>query len=153
MIVFRLSKAKFANDLSGKGAEKSGGRWNSKGTALVYTSASRALCTTEIAVHTPLGNLPVDYQLISIEIPDEINIQELAVEVLPADWKSIPPVNGSRKTGDKFVSDGISAVLKVPSVVVQDEFNYLINPAHAESRKITIKSIESFNFDERLFIK
>jgi len=152
MIVFRLSKAKFANDLSGKGAERSGGRWNSKGTALVYTSASRALCTTEIAVHTPLGNLPVDYQLISIEIPYEINIQELAAEVLPVDWKSIPPANGSRKAGDKFVSEGISAVLKVPSVVVQDEFNYLINPAHADSWKITIKSIEPFNFDERLFI-
>jgi len=151
MIVFRLSKSKFANDLSGKGAERSGGRWNSKGTALVYTSASRALCTAEIAVHTPLGNLPLDYKLISIEIPDEIRIQELAVDDLPADWKSIPHAHSSQKTGDRFVSEGIFAVLKVPSVVVQDEFNYLINPAHQDSRKIIIKAIESFNFDERLF--
>lgn len=153
MIVFRLSKSKFANDLSGKGAEKGGGRWNSKGTALVYTSASRALCTAEIAVHTPLGNLPLDYKLITIEIQDNIQIQEIASEDLPADWKSIPHVHGTQEIGDKFVSEGISAVLKVPSVVVQDEFNYLINPAHPESHRITIKAIEPFNFDERLFTK
>src|SRR5665811_66425 len=121
MIVFRLSKSKFANDLSGKGAEKSGGRWNSKGTALIYTSASRALCTTEIAVHTPLGNLPLDYKLISIEIPNDIPIQELSVEDLPVDWKSIPHAHSTQEIGDRFVSEEIFPVLKVPSVVVQDE--------------------------------
>ena len=153
MIVFRLSKSKFANDLSGKGAERSGGRWNSKGTALVYTSASRALCTTEIAVHTPLGNLPLDYKLVSIEIPGEIHIQELTKDELPTGWKSIPHAHSTQEAGDRFVSEGIFAVLKVPSIVVQDEFNYLINPAHADSRKIIIKAIEPFNFDERLFAK
>jgi len=151
MIVFRLSKAKFANDLSGKGAEKSGGRWNSKGTALIYTSASRALCTTEIAVHTPLGNLPLDYKLISIEIPNDIPIQELSVEDLPVDWKSIPHTHSTQEIGDRFVSEEIFPILKVPSVVVQDEFNFLINPSHADSRKIMIMAIEPFNFDERLF--
>ena len=70
MIVFRLSSSKYAKDLSGKGAEKSGGRWNSKGIALVYTGQSRALCTAEIAVHTPLGNIPLGYEIISIEILD-----------------------------------------------------------------------------------
>lgn len=151
MIVFRLSKSKFENDLSGKGAEKSGGRWNSKGTAIVYTSASRALCTTEIAVHTPLGNLPLDYKLISIEIPDDIHILELTFENLPPDWKSLPYVHATQKIGDRFISDGIFAVLKVPSAVVQDEYNYLINPTQIESQKIKIKSIEPFNIDERLF--
>jgi RES domain-containing protein len=153
MIVFRLSKSKFADDLSGKGAEKSGGRWNSKGTAIVYTSESRALCTTEIAVHTPLGNLPLDYKLISIEIPDSMHIQEIAVIDLPADWKSIPYLHATQKIGDKFISEGIFPVLKVPSAVVQDEFNYLVNPRHIESQKIKVKGIEPFNFDERLFIR
>jgi len=153
MIVFRLSKSKFANDLSGKGAEKSGGRWNSKGIALVYTSASRALCTAEIAVHTPLGNLPLDYKIISIEIPDDIHIQELQTEDLPIDWKSIPHAHATQEIGDKFVTEGIYPVLKVPSVVVQDEFNFLINPAHSNSHQIRIQAIEPFNFDERLFIK
>ncbi len=153
MIVFRLSKSKFASDLSGKGAEKSGGRWNSKGTAMVYTSASRALCTTEIAVHTPLGNLPLDYKLISIEIPDEIAIQEFAQKDLPNNWKSIPHSHSTQLLGDKFIADSLYMVLKVPSAVVQDEFNFLINPNHAESHKIIIKAIEPFNFDERLFFR
>jgi RES domain-containing protein len=153
MIVFRLSKSKFANDLSGKGAEKSGGRWNSKGTALVYTSASRALCTTEIAVHTPLGNIPLDCELISIEIPDKIQIQKLTKEQLPPDWKSLPQSHATQEIGDRFVAEGTFPVLRVPSVVVQDEFNYLINPAHIKSHEIKITGIEPFNFDERLFIK
>lgn len=153
MIVFRLSKSKFASDLSGKGAEKSGGRWNNKGTALVYTSASRALCTTEIAVHTPLGNLPLDYKLISIEIPDAIKIRKIDTLALPANWKSFPHSHSTREIGDKFVSEGIFAVLQVPSVVVQDEFNFLINPAHADFHNIHILAVEPFDFDERLFIK
>jgi len=153
MIVFRLSKSKFAGDLSGKGAEKSGGRWNSKGTALVYTSESRALCTTEIAVHTPLGNLPLDYRLITLEIPDLIPIKVLQAKNLPDDWKSLPHSHSTQEIGDRFVSEGKYAVLKVPSVVVQGDFNYLINPAHSDSGRIVIKAIEPFHFDERLFRK
>ena len=153
MIVFRLSKSKFATDLSGKGAEKSGGRWNSKGTALVYTSASRALCTAEIAVHTPLGNLPTDFKIITIEIPEDNLVKELQVDELPSDWKSIPHAHSTQVIGDKFVSEGNFAVLKVPSVVVQDEYNYLVNPAHTDAREIKIIAVEPFNFDERLFIR
>lgn len=151
MIVFRLSKSKFANDLSGKGAEKSGGRWNSRGTAMIYTSASRALCATEIAVHTPLGNVPLDYKLISIEIPEDLYILELTSENLPPAWKLLPYTHETQTIGDKFIADGIYAVLKVPSAVVQDEYNYLINPALIGLQQIIIKSIEPFNFDERLF--
>lgn len=153
MIVFRLSKSQFAEDLSGKGAEKSGGRWNSKGTALVYTSASRALCTTEIAVHTPLGNLPLDFKIISIEIPESVTIQELGENNIPPDWSSIPHSHSTQLIGDRFVAEAKFPVLKVPSVVVKGEFNYLINPAHSESRRITIIATEPFNFDERLFIR
>mgnify|MGYP001810454142 CR=1 FL=1 len=153
MIVFRLSKSKFAADLSGKGAEKSGGRWNSKGTAVVYTSESRALCTTEIAVHTPLGNLPQDYMLVSLEIPEDILIDEILATQIPAGWKSFPHAHSTQVIGDNFVLAGKFAVLKVPSVVVQGDFNYILNPAHPESARIKIKSIEPFNFDERLFKK
>jgi len=153
MIVFRLSKSAYAKDLSGRGAEISGGRWNSKGTALVYTGQSRALCTTEIAVHTPLGIIPADYEIISIEIPDSIPIEELAETDLPADWRSFPHAAGPQEIGDRFVHAGKSAVLKVPSVVVQGEFNYLINPRHEDAIQVRIKEREPFNFDERLFIK
>jgi len=153
MIVYRLSKSKFSNDLSGKGAEKSGGRWNSKGTALVYTGQSRALCTTEIAVHTPLGILPNDYVLVSIEIPDSIEIKELDIRKLSKKWKVFPHAHETQVLGDKFVTENTFLILKVPSVVVQGEFNYLINPNHTDIHKVKIQAIEKFNFDERLFLK
>lgn len=153
MIVFRLSKSKYSKDLSGKGAEISGGRWNSKGVALLYTSQSRALCTTEIAVHTPLGNIPINYEIISIEIPDKIKIKELDIRLLPLDWKSFPHPHSTQEIGDNFVKNKKFLVLKTPSVVVQGEFNYLINPNHKDFIKLKIKLIEPFEFNERLFIK
>ena len=153
MIVFRLSRSKYAKDISGKGAEQSGGRWNSKGIALLYTSESRALSTTEIAVHTSLGNIPLDYEIISIEIPDNIKIQELVATELSDDWKSFPHSHSTQEIGDKFVITGRFLVIKVPSAAVQGEYNYLINPNHKDFKRIHIKLIEPFNFDGRLFIR
>jgi len=151
MIVFRLSKSKHSKDLSGKGAEKFGGRWNSKGVALLYTSDSRALCTAEIAVHTPLGNIPFDYEVVLIKIPDNIIIPELEISELPGDWKSIPHSHSTQEIGDKFIDDGKFLAIKVPSAVVQGEFNYLINPDHTDFKSISIEKTETFTFDSRLF--
>jgi RES domain-containing protein len=153
MIVYRLGNEKYKNDLSGKGAEKAGARWNSKGIAMVYTSESRALCTTEIAVRTPLGNIPVDYFLTIIDIPASIEIAELKISELPRDWKSIPHPHSTQLAGDKFVETGKFLVLKVPSAVVQGDFNYIINPAHKLMNRIKVVKTERFEFDKRLFIK
>jgi len=153
MIVYRLSKKKYAADLSGRGAEKAGGRWNSNGLPMVYTSESRALCTTEIAVHSPLGNIPTDYYLTTIEIPPIAGILEIKQAGLPKDWKAIPHSNSTQLIGDKFLSENKYLVLKVPSVVVQGDFNYLLNPAHRLFSKVKITKTELFEFDERLFKK
>lgn len=153
MKVFRLCRSKFANDLSGKGAEQSGGRWNSKGTAMLYTSQSVALCTVELAVHTPLGNIPSDYTLITIEIPESIKAAEFSESELPPDWKILPHANSTQLMGDEFVRSGKTAMLKVTSVVVPGEYNILINPSHPDSKGIVIKSTEAFEFDSRLFVR
>lgn len=153
MIVYRLSKSKHAKDLSGKGAEKFGGRWNSKGVAIVYTSDSRALCTAEIAVHTPLGIIPFDYAIIAINIPDKAIIPELELSELPKDWKSIPHSHSTQEIGDRFVDAEKFLAIKVPSAVVQGEFNYLLNPEHSDFKNIKIEKIEPFSFDERLFLR
>ena len=150
MIVYRLSKAQYARDLSGKGAELVGGRWNSRGNAMLYTSQSIALCVTEIAVHVPLGILPKDYQLIHIEIPDE---DLLEMKRLPKDWQSFPHSNSTQMIGDKFLKEHKHLVFKVPSAAVQGECNFLINPRHKNFNQIKIVKIEDFNFDERLFRK
>lgn len=153
MTLFRLSKSKYSKELSGKGAELSGGRWNSKGTPLIYTCESRALCTTEIAVHTPLGIIPSDYELITLTFPGNTKICELTFNSLPDDWKSFPHSHSTQILGDNFVSENKFLILKVPSVVVQGEYNFLINPNHKDIKLVQIVSIEPFDFDERLFIK
>ena len=151
MIVYRLSKRVFATDLSGSGARIAGGRWNSQGVALLYTSDSRALCTAEIAVHTGLGLLPADYQLITLDIPDSASLSEIDPEKLPKAWRSFPYAPFTRIIGDQFVKENRHLVLKVPSAVVPGDFNYLVNPAHPLINQVKIVKIEKFEFDERMF--
>ena len=152
MIFFRLNKSKYSTDLSGKGAEKSSGRWNSKGNTLVYTSESRALATTEIAVHTPPGNVPNDYTIVTIAIPDD-SILEIEPAKLPPDWKSLPPVHSTQKIGDRFIMQNKFLILKVPSAVIPGDFNFLLNPNHKDIGKVKILGVEPYSFDERLFKK
>jgi RES domain-containing protein len=149
MIVYRLSKGKYHRDLSGKGAEMYGGRWNSKGTPLLYTSQSRALAFAEISMHIPLGIVPKDYFLISIQIPDTASIHELTESGMPVDWRSNPHSDTTQRIGDEFVSALKYLVLRVPSAVVPGDFNYLVNPSHPMMNSVTIADVEPFEFDSR----
>ena len=151
MKVFRLCKSVWKKDLSGHGAEITGGRWNSKGTAVVYTSSSRALCVAEIAVHTPLGCLPTDYFMIEILIPDDSLIREISITELPGKWQSFENRHITQQIGNSFIRDENELVLKVPSAVVQGDYNYLINPGHKDIQTIWIVKFEEFKFDARLF--
>lgn len=153
MKLFRLAKLKYSRDLSGKGAEMAGGRWNSKGTPMLYTADSIALATTEIAVHVPLGILPKGYVAITYELPELVTIQELEPGELPADFRSIPHSHSTQVIGDEFIIRKKTLILKVPSVVVQGDFNYLINPNHPDLEKVVILAIEPYEFDERLFFR
>ncbi len=153
MKLYRLTKSKYSRDLSGKGAEIGGGRWNSKGTSMLYTSQSIALATTEIAVHVPLGILPKGYVVITFEVPNSIITEELQENKLPSDWKSIPHSHSTQIIGDEFIMSKKALILKVPSVVVQDDFNYLINPNHQDINKVSIATIKRYEFDGRLFFR
>jgi len=151
MIVYRLAKKKFCNDLAGRGAELAGGRWNSKGVAMLYTSQSRALCLAEIAVNLPIGIVPIDYYLVEIEIPDSVNIAKINLKELKADWNSFPHSSETQQLGDEFIFESKSLVFKVPSAVVQGDFNYLVNPKHSDFHQIKINHTELFSFDKRFF--
>jgi RES domain-containing protein len=153
MIVYRLCRKVYADDLSGRGAELNGGRWNGKGTAMIYTSASRALCMVEIIVHIPAGIIPRDFYLVSISIPDDINISTIELKNLPENWNRNPIPASTKKIGNKFISAQEALVLKVPSAIVKDEWNYLINPSHQDSKGLKIIAAEPFSFDGRLFKK
>jgi len=151
MRVYRLSKKKYKDKLSGYGASLNGQRWNSKGTEVIYTADSRALATSEVAVHIPIGILPKDYFMVEIEIPSAIKIKEIKIDDLPDGWDAIPSQPNSQKIGDEFVEENKHTVLKVPSVVVKGDFNYILNPKHERFKEIKITSTYSFPFDFRLF--
>jgi RES domain-containing protein len=151
MRIYRLTKEKYKDDLSGKGAETHGGRWNSKGTRMLYTSDSRALAKLEVAVNMPLNKLPKNYYMTALEIPDNL-ISEYDIDILKGkDWKNNPPIKFTQTEGDGFIVSGKDLALKVPSSVVEGDFNYLINPEHKDADKIKIVSSAKFNFDMRLF--
>lgn len=151
MIVYRLCKAKYSHDLTGSGAEKAGGRWNSKGVPMVYTSESRALCVTEIAVHLPLGILPSDFEIVSIDLPADMSFYKIKESEVGTDWKFFPHPGLTRKTGDHLIRQNKYLVIKAPSAVVPGDYNYLINPQHKNSFKVKIIRVEPFDFDKKLF--
>jgi len=151
MKVFRLSRKKYAAELSGKGAAKSGNRWNSKGTEIIYTAESRALAMAEVMVHLSLTMLPADYMMLEIEIPDGMLVKEIARADLEEGWNNHPPSIHTQRIGDQFIREKGYNILRVPSAVVPGDFNYLINPHHTESKEIKIINSRPFPFDERLF--
>jgi RES domain-containing protein len=140
-----------ADDLSGAGAAKVGGRWNSIGKAMVYTSRSVALAYLESLAH--LGReAPRNRFLIRISVPDRIWERALwATEKdLPRAWRAEPAGQTSTQFGDKWLAAGKSALLCLPSVIVPEDTNVLINPAHADANHITVKVHRQILYDPRL---
>lgn len=153
MKVYRVEREKYLETtLSGIGASMSKGyRWNSFNTKLVYTAESRALATLEVSVHLDLSeDLPTDRYYVELEIPNDIIILEVNIQDLPQDWDAKPPTLTTQIIGDDFVFQNESAILKVPSSIVPQEFNYLINPNHADAKRITVSSKKPMQFDTRL---
>lgn len=152
MIVYRLSKATYSHSLNGRGAELGGGRWNSKGVPVVYTAQNISLCMAEVAVHMPLGIVPKNYELVTIEIPDKL-ITSFSELELKNNWRQKLSFNDTQKLGDEFFKSMRNLILEVPSAVVEGEFNYLINPLHSKISKVKILNVKAFGFDERLFVR
>jgi RES domain-containing protein len=144
---WRIVKEKHAAiAFSGEGARLYGGRWNSTGTSLVYTSGTKALAALESLVHL---NPPVIFKYIAIPIEFDDSVLE-KVTSLPPDWTDEPPPPSTKNIGDLWVKQARSAVLELPSVIIPGEPNYLLNPAHPAFKKIIIRKPEAFSFDPRL---
>lgn len=153
MIVYRIAKTKYANDLSGTGARLYGGRWNHKGISIVYTSESRSLAILEFLAHATQSVVPEDTSMISIEIAPGIAPQQLKPTYLPNNWKTYPAPLKLMDIGTKWALSGETLLLRAPSVVVEHEYNILINCAHPDIQRVKISNIEKFALDERLFNK
>jgi RES domain-containing protein len=148
---WRITKRKHLKDaFTGSGARKYGGRWNSPGTPIVYTSETQSLAVLEMLVHLELPDLLQRYVLIPVTI-DETLIEKLDRSQLPRQWQAAPPIE-LRAIGDEWASRNTSVALQVPSALVPAEDNLLLNPAHANFTKLTIGDPVSFAFDQRLVL-
>ena len=149
MIIYRLSTGKFANDISGIGARLNGGRWNPVGIDALYTSEYISLCILEILVRANKYTSPDSYTLISIEAPQS-DIYEIQLQKLKTSWQH--DVDYSQWIGAEFFKNNQSLILKVPSAIVPQEHNFLINPLHAEFKKVKVLKTELLELDKRLFV-
>lgn len=141
-----------ADDLSGAGAQITGGRWNDKGVAMVYSSTSRALACLETIVHLNAGGLPLNRYLVQIDIPAPVwaaaRIETSAS--LPVGWDAEPCGRASITFGSNWAGAKTSAILLVPSIIVPEEVNVLINPAHPDAAGIVGRKVRKWLYDPRL---
>ena len=146
---WRIVKAKHAaTAFSGKGGADSGGRWNSRGVAVVYASLTKSLAVLESLVHL---NPPVRFKFVAFRLEfDDTCLESFPLKKLPPDWQVEPPPPSTQQIGDVWVREARSAVLALPSAIIPSEPNFLLNPAHPDFKKISIGKPESFAFDPRL---
>ena len=149
MLVYRLGAQKYIRDLSGTGAQLHGGRWNHKGTPLLYTSQHCSLALLEVIVNTPQKLLPADLHLLKLKIPDNLSTTRFKKSRLSGNWRQYPAPDTLADIGSRWANDNKSAIAQAPSVLVPDEWNILLNPEHPAFNKITIESVSPFSIDLR----
>jgi RES domain-containing protein len=147
MILYRFSPEQFSSDISGEGARRFGGRWNSKGRPVVYTSLSISLSLLELLIHSISHDEIIRNYLTIIEAPDD-RITEVPLSTLKKNWTS--DEDFTKYLGDEFLQSDF-LLMKVPSAIIPRESNLLINPSHRDFKKVKIKTAERFMFDARLF--
>lgn len=151
MLVFRITQTKFASSLFAPGFA---GRWNSENERMIYTAGSASLSCLEVLAHKSGAALNSGrFSMAMIELADNIIINEIKLaelQKLNNEWFKVLNYPITQQLGNKWLLDLDSAVLKVPSAIVDREYNYLLNPAHADFSKIKVLDVTPFNFDSRL---
>jgi RES domain-containing protein len=151
MEFYRITQELYANDLSGNGARLYGGRWNSEGLFAVYTSSSRALALLETLAHTPAKMLQEkNYMLVTFFLPDTISPEEIEKEKLTTGWDSPDTRPLTKRIGDNFLRSKSGLLLSVPSVLVPEENNFILNPLHPDMKKIKLLHKRRIHFDKRV---
>lgn len=148
MRVWRIARSAYPA-LDGEGARISGGRWNSKGIPVVYTAGSRALAMLEVLAWTDPEDVPKDYEIKEIVVPEGITVEVVDPHELPPDWRK-PRSPACRAVGDAWAGAERSLVLQVPSALVPEEPNFLLNPRHAAAANVRVVVCRPFSFDPRL---
>ncbi|MFA6249732.1 MAG: RES family NAD+ phosphorylase [Mucilaginibacter sp.] len=149
MILYRIANCTYIKDLSGTGARLYGGRWNSEGKSMVYMASSRALAVLEVLVHLPPLLLPDNFCVAEVEVPNN-SILTLDIKSLPDNWQDASSPAELKTLGNQFIKETKYLMMKVPSSVVPEEYNYLLNPWHPDIKKVKIINTHPFTFDDRL---
>lgn len=149
MIVYRFVHRKFANEFSGTGARLHGGRWNPIGFPVIYASESISLALLEILANALTLEELQQVQLMEIDIPPSIDYHDIKLQSLKKDWKH--DFDYTQWMGQEILRTQKSLLTRCPSAIVNKEHNYLINPLHAEFKKVKFSNTADFQFDERLF--
>jgi RES domain-containing protein len=149
MILYRIANCTYIKDLSGTGARLYGGRWNSEGKSMVYMASSRALAVLEVLVHLPPLLLPDNFCVAEVEVPNN-SILTLDIKSLPDNWQDASSPAELKTLGNQFIKETKYLMMKVPSSVVPEEYNYLLNPWHPDIKRVKILNTHPFTFDDRL---
>jgi RES domain-containing protein len=147
MIVYRISNELYKEDISGNGAAINGSRWNSKNIRMVYAGEYISLSILESLVHLREIDIPEKQYFLTIQIPD-VEFQDIILSKLKDKWQQ--HINYTQWIGDQFIKNNEALVLKVPSAIVPQEHNFLINPLHATFKKVKIVNTELLELDKRL---
>ncbi|MCU0434702.1 MAG: RES family NAD+ phosphorylase [Bacteroidia bacterium] len=151
MLLYRISRAQYANDLTGEGARRNGGRWNLPGYACVYTAMSRSLAMLEFRVHlNNVSQVPPDLRLLCLEVPSR-SVTEIDPAQVSPNWRNYPSPGECVRFGTIELLKCQSLLIKVPSVIVPEEFNIIINPAHRKMKEVKIVDCLPLILDPRLF--
>ena len=149
MRIWRIARSVYI-PLDGEGARQEGGRWNPVGIPVAYTSAHLSLAVLELLVHVDPEDFPSDLEAFEIDVPDDLLVETISVEYLPAGWREGIDPPASQQIGRRWVEAVSSPVLRVPSAVVPQEANYLVNPRHPDAKRIRVVGQAPFRFDARL---
>jgi RES domain-containing protein len=151
--VWRISDRRHLETaFTGEGASSTGGRWNSKGNRVVYTSATLSLATLEKFVNIKIEHAGNSLVAIDVDIPDLVDIETVTKEKLSLlPWSNYPVLPDLASFGDEWITSGRTAVLCVSSAIIPVENNYLLNPLHPDFSQITIHSEKFFSFDRRMW--
>jgi RES domain-containing protein len=147
--VWRITRA-LVRTLDGEGARRIGGRWNSPGVAVVFTATHLSLAALEYLVHIDIDEVPDDLVALGIEVPEDAGERHLTAETLPANWQMMLHSEECRAIGDAWAKSQESPLLRVPSIVIPEEDNLIINPAHPRAAEVRIVSERPFSYDPRL---
>lgn len=151
MELYRVTRQKYQNDLSGNGAAINGGRWNELGHPALYAAGSRSLAILETLVHLRQPQPPTDYRAVVLYVPDTLPAVLMTERQLPDNWKQNEIY--TQQTGSQWLLAKVSLLLRIPSVIVRSEYNYLLNPTHELFAEIKVIDVEPIEFDTRFFQK